>query len=388
MNLKKLQSLFERTTSGGAVLKEIDGLRFFAIMGVVLFHFDYHMWLNCPEEFKTGSLSKLIHFVFGCGNFGVPLFFGISGFILMVPFFRHGLAGGKEVSLKKFYLRRVTRLEPPYILNMILLAVLYFLMMGKSASYLAQHLAAHLTYTHNIFFPNGAATGNSINSVAWSLEIEVQFYLLAPLIACIYCKMQPALRRTLLVLIALCASGLESFSQIPILSLLTLAHFFCAGILAADLFVSASNGAVSQGSGLKLGRFDFLALIAFGLWQALSILPQPIMFLVRPLIVFLLLIAALRGPLFRRFLSIPLVYLIGGMCYTIYLWHGPLWRQLWRLISGFTVTFDYPLYFVLYGSVIGLVILVFCAICFLLCEKPFMQRDWPARLAAWVRSRF
>ena len=47
----------------------------------------------------------------------------ISGFILGLPFARHVLANGPPVVLKQYFLRRLSRLEPPYIVAMITLFI-------------------------------------------------------------------------------------------------------------------------------------------------------------------------------------------------------------------------------------------------------------------------
>ena len=53
---------------------------------------------------------------------GVELFFAISGFILGIPFASHYLRGVPRVNLRRYFIRRLTRLEPPYIINLMVLA--------------------------------------------------------------------------------------------------------------------------------------------------------------------------------------------------------------------------------------------------------------------------
>ncbi len=76
--------------------------------------------------------SRLFYWI-GNGDRGVELFFVISGMILAMPFARQYLTDGKSVSLRKYYMRRVTRLEPPYILSVILFTAM-------SAAYMHGHL--------------------------------------------------------------------------------------------------------------------------------------------------------------------------------------------------------------------------------------------------------
>jgi peptidoglycan/LPS O-acetylase OafA/YrhL len=100
----------------------------------------------------------------------VELFYGISGFILGVPFASHYLLNAPRVNLKQYFLRRLTRLEPPYFLSLIAWAAMQWAVAHRSLSNMAPHLAASSVYLHNLIF--GGFPG-SVNSVAWSLEVEV-----------------------------------------------------------------------------------------------------------------------------------------------------------------------------------------------------------------------
>ncbi|MBY0308523.1 MAG: acyltransferase family protein, partial [Phycisphaerales bacterium] len=116
--------------------------------------------------FRFGSL----------GFFGVQLFFAISGFILAVPFARSALVTtDRRVSLRQYFLRRVTRLEPPYIFNLLVLAALLVAVKHEPVVQTLRHLLASIFYFHYYVY----GEGSTINGVAWSLEIEVQFYILA-----------------------------------------------------------------------------------------------------------------------------------------------------------------------------------------------------------------
>src|SRR5262249_10274230 len=118
-----LAEKLSRVTSSGELIPEIDGLRFFAISIVILHH---SMSILLPASSRTGSLhtpadwfaagnqySWLVDISY-CGHFGVNLFFAISGFILALPFARKLLSGLPAPGWKSYYLRRVTRIEPPY----------------------------------------------------------------------------------------------------------------------------------------------------------------------------------------------------------------------------------------------------------------------------------
>ena len=112
---------------------EVDGLRFIAI-SVVLFHHLLAMFLSgsgrspevhtYSEWFAAADQSWLVIPAY-CGHFGVNLFFVISGFILALPFAKRAFNGKAAPDLKSYYLRRVTRIEPPYLLNLIVIFLIH-----------------------------------------------------------------------------------------------------------------------------------------------------------------------------------------------------------------------------------------------------------------------
>jgi peptidoglycan/LPS O-acetylase OafA/YrhL len=115
----KFLNHFSRITSGRAFIPQIDGLRFIAIMAVVAFHVRQICSYYLPASpTRTTVQGDLVNDLFSVGNFGVALFFCISGFILSLPFARQYLGSGKAINLREYYIRRVTRIEPPYIIHL------------------------------------------------------------------------------------------------------------------------------------------------------------------------------------------------------------------------------------------------------------------------------
>ncbi len=108
---------FKRITSSGTFIPEIDGLRFIAITSVVLYH--VVIWLNVKDEklYSDASYYPNLYNLFKHGDIGVPLFFVISGFVLGLPFASYHINNGKPVSVKNYFLRRLTRLATLYSHN-------------------------------------------------------------------------------------------------------------------------------------------------------------------------------------------------------------------------------------------------------------------------------
>jgi peptidoglycan/LPS O-acetylase OafA/YrhL len=110
---------FKRITSSGSFIPEIDGLRFIAIVSVVLHHISAFLFIKVEKFYNTPLDFPILNKVLSHGRLGVPLFFVISGFILGMPFAKYYIEKGDRINLKKYFLRRLTRLEPPYIIYFI-----------------------------------------------------------------------------------------------------------------------------------------------------------------------------------------------------------------------------------------------------------------------------
>ena len=197
-------SRFSRRTSGGRWIPEVDGLRFLAIALVLADHVAVMLGLAAHRsvvEAPFGSASlptglDPLTTIFRQGAVGVQVFFMVSGFVLALPFIR-SRSGGDPVDLRRYLRRRVTRIEPPYLVVMVLLLV------GASLAGThvgLGHVAASLAYLHGAYY----GTASPLNSVAWSLEIEVQFYLLVPALALLLCIGRRRMRRGRILLLGRC----------------------------------------------------------------------------------------------------------------------------------------------------------------------------------------
>ena len=139
----------------------LDHLRAFAILYVILFHYQFFghpAWVN-----KIG--------VFGWS--GVDLFFVLSGFLISGQLFAT-IAKGKEISVSEFFIKRFFRIIPPFLVVVVLYAALPA---AREWGHLSP-LWRYLTFTLN-FGLDLRKYGTF--SHAWSLCVEEQFYLVLPL---------------------------------------------------------------------------------------------------------------------------------------------------------------------------------------------------------------
>ena len=388
-----LLSHFSRiTTPGRTFIPQIDGLRFVAIMSVIGYHVRgiclFHFRATAPGDAYDGSL---IEHALGVGHVGVRLFFAISGFILCLPFARQFLRGERGVNLWQYYLRRVTRIEPPYVFHLIFLFALCGLVLRRLpshpnlyhneawAGFILKHLLPSLFYAHGFIF----ASHPYPNLVLWSLEVEVQFYLLAPFLARVFMISRTWQRRMLLAGVILLLplilelGGWEGYwAQFSLIGNLS---YFLIGFLLADFYLSdeSPNAVLSR-------KWDALFLLSGIAVVPLTRLPHSGLTL--PWVFLLFSLAAFRGTLSAKFLSLPWITTIGGMCYTIYMYHMVMISFLVRVTGSLRTHFfglDLLIQFVLLSSII----IVVCAVPFALLERPFMRRDWPARVWTALRNR-
>ncbi|MEM8753900.1 MAG: acyltransferase, partial [Pseudomonadota bacterium] len=152
--------------SGGAYRPDIDGLRAVAVLPVVAFH------LGAP--FATG------------GFVGVDVFFVISGF-LITRIVAQEIEEGR-FSLVGFYERRARRIFPAlFFLIAVVLAAAAILFMPNSLAEAARSAVAATLFASNVLFFleagyfEAAAFGKPLLHT-WSLAVEEQFYIVAPLL--------------------------------------------------------------------------------------------------------------------------------------------------------------------------------------------------------------
>ncbi|QOJ01243.1 MAG: acyltransferase [Phycisphaeraceae bacterium] len=396
-------SKLSRVTSSGRFLPEIDGLRFLAIISVILLHVSTVARQELVKDGTRGGFADAhetdwVGNILHRGGVGVLVFFGISGFILAFPFALHHLEGARKVRLKDYFIRRVTRLEPPYLVALVgMYAALHLLgpRMGVPAEKMPgpEHLGASALYVHNVAF----GEYSRVNGVAWSLEVEVQFYILAPALALIF-TLPKVVRRSILVS-AILAGGFFKGGFDDVLRSyrldMTLAgylHCFLVGFLFADVFITDWKQKPSHGSWrwdlaglagmagiLPAGGVTKDQVFANGLSHSAAYLP---LFLVSNFVVFC---AVFRGRLVRAFFTNAWIATIGGMCYSIYLIHQPMVHVLGKVTGRMVVGEAYWVNVLVQSVLIVPVVVALCAVFFVLIERPCMYKDWPQRL--WSRVR-
>ena len=187
----------------------IDTLRGVAIMMVLLLHFALSYGLR---DSPVGLLpAPLVRAFARDGNYGVTIFFAISGFLITTHTLRR--AGTlANVDLRRFYLLRAGRILPPLLLVLAIIVGLGVLGLPSfsnadethdlPASHFWIGVGSVLTFWHNVLMQRIGYFNYCLN-IYWSLSVEEVFYLLLPVL-CVTLRRE---RWLLAVCLALIAAG-------------------------------------------------------------------------------------------------------------------------------------------------------------------------------------
>ena len=322
----------------GGRIATIDGLRGIAIAAVVWFHVWQISWQSATIPFVNLSLQPIAE----TGFLGVALFFFISGFVLMLPYVQSHLGGTKPPSLRHFAERRFRKIVPSYVLAIALMLLLGFQTYPTFGAG-ARDVLIHLLFIHDWF----AATNVSIDGVMWSLGVEIQFYVLFPLLVLAFVR-RPLASALALFAIAnawriWCMLSSHFYYEQRLAQLPGYIDFFAAGMLAAFAYVAIAT----RRPQLAQRRWAFTALSAAG-FVALVLLANdcyvhrydhewPQLWAVQwRSAVALACLAAALGSLFavrgyQLALANPVLLFLAAISYNLYLWHQPLARTLLQL---------------------------------------------------------
>lgn len=296
---------------------DIQGLRAIAVLLVMLFHFN-PAWL--PGGFV-----------------GVDVFLVLSGYLIVSILLNKKHQPGYRLTstLRDFYVSRLKRIAPAYFAMLVLVSLLAaVLFLPQDLAIYKEGLKQAAWFNSNHYFAGFGdyfAPANHEQPLlhTWSLAVEIQFYLLAPLLVLLLpIKALKWLFAALLITLTAVAEyrlrglGLHQATYYSLYA--RLPEFFAGGLLALYIYTGggrpwfASLGlALLLASAVlqpQLGHFPGLpALLPVA--GALLILLQPA-----------------QGPAGQLLASKPMVWL-GELSYSLYLWHWPVLALL-RYYTG------------------------------------------------------
>ena len=183
-------------TPSAGHLRPLDGLRALSILWVVLFHVGWYQ----TEHLTTAGWVQLLAVPWMLpvwrGDFGVDVFFVLSGFLIAGMLIDERERTGK-LGLVLFYARRLLRLWPPLIAALLLDALL-----------IRDH--PDMTWANVLYVSNFLPIQHAGMGWCWSLAIEEQFYLVCPWLVVALARLKGAGRAGVLALLLLALTGIAA----------------------------------------------------------------------------------------------------------------------------------------------------------------------------------
>ena len=312
-------------------IEALTSLRFLAAFIVVCFHFGQKTWL-----------VKLSPGIFWAGSEMVTLFFVLSGFVLTLAY------GDKPgVSTATYYVNRIARIAPAYYLALALVVLPKVMHGAVDCDWTAFFL--NLTFLQSWLPPYPT----SLNYPAWSLSVEMMFYLAFPLVL----KWTANMRLGELLLLSVSLWVFTQFVEVSLansawyLAHQTDAYFllflspppylcsFLMGVFGGKLLMSRPGlepakefGSMARTVGICLltllvlnGRFEFSK------WSGAYIPTQGS--LLTPLFLLLILQLAYGHDRFARVLSWAPFVALGQASYSFYILQVPVHRIFLKTAS-------------------------------------------------------
>lgn len=347
--------------SGGAHFPCLDAYRGIGMTMVLLNHAAYSTNFYAVDHPIARFLGPFIARL----DLSVPMFFVMSGFLLYRPFAKATLTGRAPLPLRTFYRRRALRVFPAYWVALAGIALIFGLQIAGAKGWLGNiFLLQAFGAPVNVCSDGGSCHVGYGITQAWSIGVEITFYLLLPLFAALVSRLTAALdaRRRLLAMLGslavLYAVGTAfrayivmadpSWGEQSLLWLPMFLDLFAIGMALAVVSAALSTGQVVPRVVTWLGEHPVLCwTIAAVIWIGVTRMKFPNKpfglhdsdgssdYLPRQLAYGIASAVWLwpaifgdqtRGLLRKVLASRPLVYL-GGISLSFYLWHLAIIEQ-------------------------------------------------------------
>jgi len=304
-------------------IPQLNSLRFFAAIAVVIFHFG--KWSQ-PFSDALNDYASIM-------NVAVSFFFVLSGFIMATVY--EQLKDFSYDKAKKFYVKRALRIVPLYVLALILTSLGFIFLNGKISL---------IQFFENLFFLQAwnPIDALSLNFTGWSLSVEMFFYAIFPFIFPFIVSRKHILRDSLIFwlisnsIVLFLSFHFNQGAQVinyftkyfPLLHL----NQFLIGIVAGLFYLKG----VKRGNALFL--FSSLFLVAYLPFVSKGLIAIAHHDgLLAPVFALLIIGAASSERLIKKILSWPLFVKGGDASYGIYILQFPIYVGVYKTFMFFNI---------------------------------------------------
>ncbi len=332
-----------------------NALRFYAALSVIVQHVSYspHDWFRVP------LLPVTLERLFLNGSDAVNLFFILSGFLITYLLLAEGDRAGK-VNIRNFYLRRAFRIYPVYFVYLVIVLVL--LRPPYSPALILTLIFFLGNAAFPLFFPFPPLDH------LWSIGVEEQFYLLAPIMA----RFRRSLVRILMTIVVVWWLVLIVVSTMPPSQLTAFVDMSRYDLIALGALLACAH--YRQWPGLRWLRHWAVRAFAgaFIVFAVVFVPPAQGIYYETVLgLAFVILIDTVASsPRLAERLGHPALEYLGNLSYSMYVYH-PLFVLLFYTLFSHRLSLDqYQL--IAYPTLI-LVTIAASAVSYRLLETPFLR---------------
>ena len=332
--------------------RHLDGVRGLAALGVLLFHCIY-------ATGYWGTLYRQSHavgaFIANSANFCVCIFFALSGFLLFREFLGAILFDEERAPTARFLARRVLRIYPAYWVALLGFVVLI------GTDRLQGSVFGLVTLTERNLNRTAEMPGIP---VAWTLYIEVAFYVFLPIAAAVLmrlCRRKSAVTRVRIVLGSLIAMAafsmlwiflVDHFADADLRLMLNLPAYlgwFAAGMILAVIHRCHDHGlaiapgltrlaehpwwcwSVALALNIAVERLDLLASSG---QTAVQVQLRLAALAIAAFLVLLPLVLSSRPSKIHLIVGSTGIVWVGMVSYGVYIWH---WSVAENLVESLTI---------------------------------------------------
>ena len=311
-----------------------DGLRALFIFVIAWYHIWQQSWLM--PYLDIGNFHLNLDPLVRTGYLWVDGMLLLSGFLSFLPYARSMHDGTPLPNVKSFYVRRAARVLPAYLFCIFMVLFCDALPSGAytAPKYMWMDIISHLTFTQTFF--SYTYFNTHLNVVLWTLAVEVQFYLIFPLLARAFTR-RPAATWIGMVAAAWIYRGYVAAcvtsNNIWINQLIAFMDIYALGFLCAWMYVSLAR-TLKPTTALKILATAMCFVICAALWQLilrqtrstsdyelLRAMQMRNRFSLGVLLSMLLLCATWSVGALRGLLSCRPMRFFAGVSFQFYIWH-------------------------------------------------------------------
>ncbi|NOQ63298.1 MAG: acyltransferase family protein [Methyloprofundus sp.] len=365
-------------------IKGLNGLRAMAALAVFANHYGQIIFVDQTlGYFDLGVLLEN-------GNVAVSLFFTLSGFLLSLPFWSHLLFATACPKTTTYLLHRLARIAPAYYLCLTLL-----ICFENGWQFALSHPDVVLHYMFLFNFTEFSIF--SINSVFWTLAVEMQFYFLLPLLFIILRKLpkQPVILLLLIILASYILNDLliHTFKESidwpwdtkllwirvhgAVLNHSVLAHLphFLSGVCAAS-FVTQQATVTPYKKHYDLifcaACLLLISILSTPIYEYILIPAAPYGFPITSILLVLIILSTPQSLLAVKILDSLLFRKLGTLSYGFYLYHLPVFNYLYELMQNFGYSATVHWFVFIVSSFIVTLMIAF--ISYRMIEQPILRK--------------